>query len=92
MAWRRSSAFESLKHDPRSAQLHCLLSDGIDEIFLEFVRRWQGNLKRAVPGAHIVDLPGAHHYLFQNEEAQVLRELLEFLRATACDNGPDPHG
>jgi len=53
-------------------------SDRIDEIFIEFVHRWQGNLKRAVPDAHIVDLPGAHHYLFQDEETEVLRELRKF--------------
>jgi non-heme chloroperoxidase len=54
-------------------------SDRIDEIFLEFVHRWQGSLKQAVPEAHIVDLPGAHHYLFQDEEMEVLRELRKFL-------------
>jgi hypothetical protein len=42
-------------------------------------RRWEGNLKRAVPAARIVELPGAHHYLFQHEEGDVLRELRGFL-------------
>ena len=55
-------------------------SDRIDEIFGEFVRRWEGNLKRAVPAASIVELPGGHHYLFQDEEADVLRELRRFLK------------
>jgi hypothetical protein len=32
-----------------------------------------------VPDARIVDLPGAHPYLFQNEETDVLRELRRFL-------------
>ncbi len=46
-----------------------------NEILSEFIHRWQANLKRAVPAAHIVELPGAHHYLFQNEQADVLREI-----------------
>jgi pimeloyl-ACP methyl ester carboxylesterase len=61
-------------------------SDRIDEIFLGFVRRWQGNLKNAVPDARIIELPGAHHYLFQDEEADVLRELTAFLATL----GPAP--
>lgn len=58
-------------------------SDRIDEIFLQFVRRWQGNLLRAVPEARIVDLPGAHHYVFQNEESDVVRELRKFIQRIA---------
>lgn len=54
-------------------------SDRSDEILLEFIHRWQGNLKRAVPAARIVEIPGGHHYLFQNEEEWVLRELQAFL-------------
>jgi non-heme chloroperoxidase len=54
-------------------------SDRSDEILLEFLHRWQGNLKRAVPSARIVEIPGGHHYLFQNEEDRVLHELRAFL-------------
>jgi pimeloyl-ACP methyl ester carboxylesterase len=56
-------------------------SDRIDTILLEFLHRWQGNLKRAVPSGRIVELPGGHHYLFQNEEGDVLREFRAFLRS-----------
>jgi len=47
---------------------------------LAFVHCWQDDLKSAVPSAHIGELPAAHHYLFQNEEADVLRELRPFLK------------
>ncbi len=30
----------------------------MDEILIEFIRRWEGNLKRAVPTAPVVELPG----------------------------------
>lgn len=37
------------------------------------------NLKRAPGGARVVILPGANHYLFISNEADVLRELGSFL-------------
>jgi non-heme chloroperoxidase len=37
------------------------------------------NLKSAPGGARVVILPGANHYLFISNEADVLRELLSFL-------------
>ena len=37
------------------------------------------NLKSAPGGAHVVILPGANHYLFISNEADVLRELRPFL-------------
>ena len=74
----RPTAEKWKKRSPKNDQER-IESDRIDEIFLEFVHRWQDNVKRAVPPARIVELPGAHHYLFQHEEATVLRELREFL-------------
>jgi pimeloyl-ACP methyl ester carboxylesterase len=50
------------------------------EIEMEFTHRWESNLKNADPLARIVELPGAHHYMFQNEEADVLRHIKAFLR------------
>jgi non-heme chloroperoxidase len=52
----------------------------LNEILLEFIHRWEANLNRSVPAARIVELPGAHHYMFQNEEADVLREMRAFLQ------------
>lgn len=50
------------------------------EIEMEFIHRWESSLKHADPLAQIVELPGAHHYMFQNEEAEVLRHMRAFLR------------
>lgn len=41
--------------------------------------RWSANLKRGVPGARIVDMPGAGHYLWMTHEADVLKEIRAFL-------------
>ena len=55
-------------------------SERLNVILLEFIHRWESNLTHADPLAQIVELPGAHHYMFQNEEADVLREMKTFLR------------
>jgi pimeloyl-ACP methyl ester carboxylesterase len=44
-----------------------------------YVDRWVKNLKSGVPGARIVDLPGAGHYVFLTREAEVLKGLREFV-------------
>ena len=41
--------------------------------------RWTANLKRGVPGAKVVDMPGATHYLWMTREADVLREIHAFI-------------
>jgi pimeloyl-ACP methyl ester carboxylesterase len=55
-------------------------SERLYEIEMEFIHRWESNLKHADPRAHVVELPGAHHYMFQDEEADVLGEMRKFLR------------
>jgi pimeloyl-ACP methyl ester carboxylesterase len=37
------------------------------------------NLKSGVPGAQVIDLPGAGHYVFLTREAEVLSELRRFV-------------
>jgi pimeloyl-ACP methyl ester carboxylesterase len=44
-----------------------------------FVDRWVASLKRSVPAARLVDLPGAGHYVFLTRETEVLRELRAFV-------------
>jgi len=41
--------------------------------------RWSANLKRGVPGAKVIDMPGATHYLWMTREADVLREIRAFI-------------
>jgi pimeloyl-ACP methyl ester carboxylesterase len=44
-----------------------------------YVDRCTKNLKSGVPGARIVDLPGAGHFVFLTREAEVLKELRKFV-------------
>jgi pimeloyl-ACP methyl ester carboxylesterase len=41
--------------------------------------RWSANLKRGVPDAKVVDMPGATHYLWITREDDVLREIRAFV-------------
>jgi len=44
--------------------------------------------EEGVPGARVVRLAGAHHYVFLSNEADVLRELRAFIAALRRDAGP----
>ncbi len=41
-------------------------------------RKWQGDLVAGVPGAKIIELPGANLYMFLSNEADLIRELRAF--------------
>jgi pimeloyl-ACP methyl ester carboxylesterase len=43
------------------------------------ISRWKRDLLAGVPAARIVDLPGANLFMFLSNEADVLRELRQFL-------------
>ena len=44
-----------------------------------YIGRWKQNLQNAAAVVRIVDLPGANHYIFLSNQADVLRELHAFL-------------
>jgi pimeloyl-ACP methyl ester carboxylesterase len=46
---------------------------------MQFIHRWEDNLKRADNHASVVEIPGAHHYLFLNEQGIVLGHIQSFL-------------
>ena len=54
-------------------------SERADEILTQFIHRWEENLKRADSRASVVELPGAHHYMFLSEQAVVLQHIQSFL-------------
>jgi pimeloyl-ACP methyl ester carboxylesterase len=49
------------------------------ELEMGFIRRWESNLKRAVPAAEIEEWPGADHYLFIRQQDRVIEALRKFL-------------
>jgi pimeloyl-ACP methyl ester carboxylesterase len=44
-----------------------------------YIKRYEKSLLTAVPGARIVELPGANHYIFLSNEADALREIALFI-------------
>jgi pimeloyl-ACP methyl ester carboxylesterase len=44
-----------------------------------YIKRYENSLLTAVPNARIVELPGANHYVFISNEADVLREIRAFV-------------
>lgn len=61
-------------------------SDRSDEILMEYIHRWETNLKNADSLATVVELRGAHHYIFLSEEGQVLQEIKFFLQKLPTAN------
>jgi pimeloyl-ACP methyl ester carboxylesterase len=53
--------------------------DAYDSATAAYVDRWVKNLKSGVPGARIVDLPGAGHFVFLSRQAEVLEEIRRFV-------------
>lgn len=51
-----------------------------------YIKRYEMSLLTAVPSARIVELPGANHYLFLSNEADVLREIASFMRGLPIGN------
>jgi pimeloyl-ACP methyl ester carboxylesterase len=54
-------------------------SERADEILMQFIHRWEENLKRADTRATVVEIPGAHHYMFLDEQGVVLQHIQSFL-------------
>jgi hypothetical protein len=71
---------EKWKDKPPKDEQERADSTRLDEILMEFIHRWEENLKRADPAARIVELPGAHHYMFIQEQPKVLHEIRTFLQ------------
>jgi non-heme chloroperoxidase len=44
-----------------------------------FTERQEKAVENGVPTAHVITLPGAHHYIFLSNEADVVREMRAFL-------------
>ena len=54
----------------------------MDESFKEvvgFIKQDEKKLQTEVPGARVVEMPGADHHVFLSNESDVLRELRRFL-------------
>jgi pimeloyl-ACP methyl ester carboxylesterase len=55
--------------------------EAYDAATMVYIKRYENSLRTAVPGARIIELPGANHYVFLSNEAEVLREIAPFIAA-----------
>jgi non-heme chloroperoxidase len=51
-----------------------------------YIKRYEKSLLTALPGARIVELPGANHYIFISNETEVLREMKTFVTRLPARN------
>jgi non-heme chloroperoxidase len=49
-----------------------------EQVGLIMARRWERDLRAAIPSAKIVELPGASLFMFLSNEADIIRELRSF--------------
>jgi hypothetical protein len=48
------------------------------------LEKWESDLRAGVPGARIVELPGAELYMFLSNEADIIREIRAFALTLAA--------
>ena len=53
--------------------------DSFNAATIAFVNRWVANLMAGVSDVHLIDLPGAGHYVFLSREKEVLQAMQSFL-------------
>jgi pimeloyl-ACP methyl ester carboxylesterase len=66
-----------IKNHPDATVREAAKARSEEEVVL--VEKQAKAFENGVPGAHVVRLPGAHHYVFLSNEADVLREMRAFL-------------
>lgn len=68
------------EYQPKNAE-ELAAKEAFDSATAAYVDRWKENMQHVKSGLRIVDLPGANHYIFLSNEADVLRELRVFIAA-----------
>lgn len=72
-------ADDPLRHDmPKDLQNRAAV-EAFEAATMVYIKRYEKSLLTAVPGARIVELPGANHYVFLSNEADVLQEINSFI-------------
>ena len=72
------SASAKPKYEPKDVQERATI-EAFDTATQTYILRWKKNLLNASGGVRIVDVPGANHYVFLSNDADVIRELHAFL-------------
>jgi non-heme chloroperoxidase len=66
------------QYEPKNEQERAAIAD-FDSATAAYVDRWKKALQSAPTTVRIVDVPGANHYIFLSNEADVLREMRVFM-------------
>ena len=69
----RLDGYEAKSDEERAA------IEAVNRAGAAYVERWMKNLTADVPGARLVNLPGAGHYVFLTRESEVMKELRSFV-------------
>jgi non-heme chloroperoxidase len=72
------SASATPRYLPKDAQERAAMEE-FDAATAAYVNRYKKGLQTAPGGVRIIELPGANHYVFLSNEADVVRELRVFL-------------
>ena len=69
------------KYQPRDAAEEAAIGQ-FEKLEAAYISRWKNNIRKTAAGrVRLVDIPRADHYIFLSHEADVLRELSEFIAA-----------
>jgi len=72
------SSGDKPRYEPKNAQERAAI-EAFDAATQAYILRWKKNLQKAPGNVRIIDLPGANHYIFNSNAADVRRELRDFL-------------
>jgi non-heme chloroperoxidase len=65
-------------YTPKNEQERAAMDESFKEV-VGFIKQDEKNLQTEVPGARVIDMPGADHHVFLSNESGVVRELRKFL-------------
>jgi hypothetical protein len=85
--YRTVTMEQALRERPARTERERAAVNQVYENGRAMVLRWQTDLLAGVPGAKIVELPGAHLYMFLSNEGDVMRELRTFASSLAPPPG-----
>ena len=80
------SAGDPLRYEmPKDPEQRAVV-EAFESATMVYIKRYESSLLTAVPGARIVELPGANHYVFISNESDILREIRAFVPRLAFRN------
>ena len=78
-------------YEPKNEQERAAMDESFKAV-VGYIKRDAKKLQSEVPGARVIEMPGADHHVFLSNESDVLRELRRFLEVCLAPSpkfGPD---